>query len=194
MDRRNEPQPASDEEITAMFRTRDERAPEFAMQKYGRLMLAAAERVLHSPQDSEECVDDALLSLWNAFPDYGEINLPALLAVSARRAALNRFNSDLRRQGAAERRTLPLDELYEELHTPGAEEEYISAEFGGVLSEFLRGLDKRRRRIFLARYYESRSHAEIAEQLGISASAVNKSLIKTKKELAAFLKKRGIMI
>ena len=102
MDRRNEPQPASDEEITAMFRTRDERAPEFAMQKYGRLMLAAAERVLHSPQDSEECVDDALLSLWNAFPDYGEINLPALLAVSARRAALNRFNSDLRRQGAAE--------------------------------------------------------------------------------------------
>ena len=38
--------------------------------KYRRLLLSVADGILHSGEDSEECVSDAYLKVWNEIPPY----------------------------------------------------------------------------------------------------------------------------
>ena len=57
-----------DTEILRLFAVRSERAIAAANEKYGASCLRLAERMLGSPQDAEECLNDALLAAWNAIP------------------------------------------------------------------------------------------------------------------------------
>ena len=182
-----------DGEIIEYFRRGDEAAISFCMRKYGAYCRRLAFGVLRSEPDAEECVNDAMFSLWRSFPKQGDVCLPALAATVTRRTAIDRYRRNTRKS-SPEAESLPIDELYEELHVPGAEQEYLEAEAGRVINEFLRKLDRKKRLIFLMRYYESRTPAEIAGHMGVTASAVNKSLAKTKKQLKTFLERNGINV
>ena len=182
-----------DGEIIEKMRCGDESAIAACAQKYGAYCRRLALNVLHNEQDSEECVNDALLSIWRSFPQEGEVCLPALIATVTRRTAIDRYRKNTRKSSPGSQ-TLPIDELFEELHVPGAEQEYMEAETGRAISGFLRGTDRKKRLIFLMRYFESRTPAEIAELMGVTASAVNKSLAKTRKQLKEYLERNGIYV
>ena len=183
----------TDNEIIALFRARDERALAEVRRKYGKHLYSLAFNVLRSAEDAEECLDDALFSVWRSFPE-GEVCLPAYLSGVTRRAAIDRYRHETRKSAVPSEITLPVDELYEELHSPGADEEFFERETAEAISGFLRALDIKRRRVLLMRYYSSMRMAEIAEKTGVTVSAVEKSLNKTKKQLKAYLLKRGITV
>ena len=184
----------TDEIIIEYFRASDQRALELVESKYGAYLHRLAFNVLRDKRDAEECVNDALLAVWVAFPKEGAINLIAFLTRLTRRTAIDRYRRNTRKSAVTEAGTLPIDELYEELHTPGAEDEYFSGETEKAIEAFLRGIAKSRRRVFLMRYYSSMTTAEIASQTGVTVSAVVKSLAKTKKQLKAYFERNGITI
>ena len=57
-----------DSEIIDLFFQRSEAAIENTAQKYGSYLNSIAYRILNSPEDSEEVVDDTYLRTWNAIP------------------------------------------------------------------------------------------------------------------------------
>ena len=58
----------NDELILNLFWDRSETALDKTMEKYGRNLYRVARNILPSGQDAEECVNDTLLSAWEAIP------------------------------------------------------------------------------------------------------------------------------
>ena len=75
-----------------------------------------------------------------------------------------------------------------------APDEADSALIGEVISRYLRRCKKRRRYVFMARFYAMKPVAEIAERLGVSRSSVKRELAGIRKELRNELEKEGITV
>ena len=58
----------NDEKLIGLFETRSERGIEEANRAYGGLCRSIAMHILSDSRDAEECVNDALLHVWNAIP------------------------------------------------------------------------------------------------------------------------------
>ena len=83
----------NDKDIRALFDSRDERAITKLDIKYGRYCRTVAMRVLNNESDSEECVNDAYLKVWNSIPPAVPEKLEKYLAVIVRNTAVNRLRS-----------------------------------------------------------------------------------------------------
>ena len=81
-----------DREIIAMFSARDEQAIKLTHEKYGPLCMTIAGNMLGNREDAEECVNDALMHLWNAIPPAVPQSLGAFLVTAVRNAARDRLS------------------------------------------------------------------------------------------------------
>lgn len=88
--------PLHDETIIELFFARDETAITECDRKYGSYLLAVADNILHSMQDSEECRNDTYLNAWNSIPPARPFSLGAYLTKIIRGIAVNRYNRDRR--------------------------------------------------------------------------------------------------
>ncbi len=89
-----------DSEIIELFWRRDQRAVAEAEGKYGGYCRAIAGRILPSPQDAEECVNDALYRAWQSIPPQRPNSLPAFLGRLTRNLSLDRLrHSSARKRG-----------------------------------------------------------------------------------------------
>ena len=57
-----------DKRIIELYFSRSEQAIKETDTQYGRYCYRIAYNILHSPEDSEECVNDTYLSAWNQIP------------------------------------------------------------------------------------------------------------------------------
>ncbi len=183
--------PLSDEKIVALYWARDEKAVTETDAKYKRYLLAVAYNILQTELDCEECLNDTYLAAWNAMPPAMPKALKAFLTVITRRIAINRYHANKRHSEM----TVALSELEGIL----SENEDVSAqldakELGKTVSDFLRGLSQRRRFIFICRYYMAEPIDEIAKQLQLSRSTVNKELAAIRKDLKEYLESEGYQL
>ena len=101
-----------DRSIIALFFARDERAIAQTQQKYGKVCLGLARRVLGNEQDAEECVNDAYAGLWNAIPPASPDDLCAFACRVVRNLSLKRLRA-LTRQKCSRDMTVSFSELEE---------------------------------------------------------------------------------
>ena len=74
-----------DSAISELFFARSERALDELSRKYGWSCRRLAYNILGSPEDVEECVNDAWLGVWNTIPP----NRPAMLSAYVGRIVRN---------------------------------------------------------------------------------------------------------
>ena len=182
-----------DADIISLFTKRSERAVEELAAKYGGDCLRIAMNVLISREDAEECVQDALMGVWNAVPPEKPSDLGAFVRRIARNRALSRARYNLaEKRGAV---TACLEELSECLPDgKSVEDECENRELKGALESFLRGLGALERSVFLRRYWYMESAEEIGRALGLSGPAVRARLARTRKKLRKYLTLRGVEI
>ncbi len=172
-----------DNMIIEAFFARNEEALHNLKEKYGATCARIAANILPDGRDSEECVNDALLKLWNAIPPLRPDNLRAYLYTAVRNTAISRA-----RQIKAD---LPLcDELFEIALPDNTDEGYISE----VISGFLLGLPKLHRIVFVKRYYYCASYVDIAKECGKSEGTVKSIVSRTKEKLRLELQEKGVSI
>lgn len=168
--------------ILRLFLERNEDAPAELEKKYGAACFKLALRMLSDPRDAEECVNDALLGVWNAVPPAEPELIGAYFMRTVRNTALNRL--DYRTADKRTAYTLCLEELRECVPSgEDVETALIRAEFAEKLSAFLDKLPKEERAIFLRRYWYFETAAEIAASLGLSAQSVRARLKRTRGKL-----------
>lgn len=184
--------PLPDEVIVTLYWNRDETAIEETDFKYKNYLFSVLRNLLNDPMDCEECLNDTYLGAWNAIPPTKPAVLKAFLTTVARRAAIKRYHKARKKTAIPSELTVSLSELEDFLSDGGeAESDLDAAALGKVISEFLYSLDKRKRYIFMSRYYVAVSIEKIARELKVSRSTVNKELAAIRKSLKAKLESEG---
>jgi len=181
-----------DREIIDLFIAREEEAVDEIRKKYGGLCYSLAFNILHSAEDSEECVNDAYIKLWNNIPPAPD-NLKAFICRVTKNSALTRlkYNSAGKRDDNLK---ISLSEIEDALSDKTAESRRESAEIGELISEFLRSQKQEVRNVFIRRYWFMDSVKEIAGKYSFSESKVKSMLFHTRNRLRKYLKKEGIDI
>ena len=184
----------TDEKIIELLFERDERALAELERKYKSLCRYVAENFLSAREDVEECLNDVLLSIWNAIPPERPDDLRAYLCAAVRNAAIDRL-----RENKSEKRggnySIVGDELLSMLDDgTDLADEFEARRAGEVINAFLASLSAEAHDIFVMRYYFGMSYAEIVDVFGCSEGKVKMSLLRSRKKLAKELRKEGILI
>ena len=183
-----------DKKIIELFFARDEKALSETEKKYGKLARYVASNILSSREDSEECVNDALLALWNSIPpDSPEPFLP-YIAARVKNIAINksRANNAWKRGGNAQ---IVSDEILSTLSDGQTLSEYYESRLAGqVINDFIGSLNKSERKVFVLRYWYRASDRSIMEETGFSQSKIKSMLARLRARLAEALKKEGIIV
>ena len=187
-------EPLPDEAIVDLFFARDEAAIRESDRKYGSYLRTVAYNILRNDADCEECRNDTYLRAWETMPPTHPASLGGYLTKIIRRIAINRYNRDRRDRRIPPEALESLSDFEDFLADTPAPDESESEVIGAVISRYLRGCKKRRRYVFMARFFAVKPVAEIAERLEISESSVKRELAAIKKELRIELKKEGIEV
>ena len=83
-----------DQLIIDGFWERSEKAINDLSAKYGYLCKNIANRILNNEQDSEECVNNALLAAWNTIPPQNPAPLSAYICKIMKNIALNKYHAN----------------------------------------------------------------------------------------------------
>ena len=181
-----------DERIVMLYWQRDESAIRETKMKYGKYCYTVAYNILHSHEDSDECVNDTWNGAWNAMPPEKPTRLQSFLARITRNIAIDRLRRDSAQKRSAEVESI-IDEYWECI--PNGE---TSIEDDLVLKQaidgFLASLDTKTRVIFMRRYWYSMSIKDIASGMRLSESNVTIILHRTRSKFKDYLAKEGIFV
>jgi RNA polymerase sigma-70 factor (ECF subfamily) len=184
-----------DSRIIELYEKRSEVAIRETDSTYGRYCRTIARSILGNDADTEECVNDTYLKVWNAIPPERPMRLDHYLGRIVRNLALDRRKSQQRAKRGGGQYPLVLEELSETLAGgESAEERYEAGRLTEALNRFLEQLPKEKRILFLARYWYFKSIEEIARQFGLSQSKVKMTLLRTRNELKEYLQKEDIEV
>lgn len=163
-------------------------------EKYGKLCRQIAHSILNNREDTEECLNDTYLGIWNSIPPNRPNSLRAYICQICRNQALRK----LRHNHAAKRSseyTLSMEELSTDLSTGDTvwtEIEY--QELKTLLESFLDDLTQKKRVLFVKRYWFCQSVKDIANSYGISERNAAMQLSRIRKDLKQYLTERGIFL
>ena len=182
-----------DKTILDLYFARNEMAIKHTDDTYGRRLFHLADNIVKNDQDAEESVSDTYLKAWETIPPLRPKYFFGYLAKICRHFALDRLDW----RNAAKRKTEVVS-LTQEMETcipdQSRQAELESKELGRILDAFLREQTPENRMVFLRRYWYVDTIAEIAQRYGISESAVNMRLSRTRDRLQAYLSKEGIKV
>lgn len=182
----------NDEAIIALYWQKDAEAVRESERKYGGCCLAAAERILRSREDAEECVNDTWLHAWNAMPPQRPRQLRLFLLRITRNLAINRLSVRSAEKRGGGEAALVLEELSECLAgSADVEGDCEARELGECIRRFVRALPPREGNVFVRRYFFTEPIAEIAQRYGLTENHVSVLLGRTRKKLRAHLIREG---
>ncbi len=185
----------SDEEIVELYFERNEAAIEKTEIKYGKMLFRIAYNILHSKEDSEECKNDTYLGVWNAIPPTRPNVFPAFITGIMRNVAIKKYRENTSEKHIPSELTLSIDELFDAAAMGDSPDEICDArELGGIISDYIRTLDKRQRYIFIGRFYMAEKIEYLARTLGVGVATVHRDIERMKKGLSDHLKERGLYV
>ena len=182
-----------DQEIIALFFERSERAIRELILKYGAAIKNVTSNILKDAQDAEEAANDTYLTVWNRIPPTKPKYLGAYTCRIARNVSLKKFYAN-----TAEKRNsyydVALDELEETIPALSTVESvYDAKELTRYLNQFLKGLSKEDRCLFLRRYWYGDKVSDVAESMGITAHKASVRLFRLRQKLQEYLVKEGMI-
>lgn len=182
-----------DKEIIELFLGRSEKAISEASAKYKSYCMKIACNILGSPLDAEECINDALLKVWEIIPPNKPEMLSTFLGKITRNLAINVRRRQLTEKRGGGQTEAVFEELSELISDRNIEQEQERKELVGEINAFLRGVPERKRNIFICRYWYCDSVSDIASQFGISENNVSVTLNRIRIKLRKHLEKAGYL-
>ena len=182
----------TDEEIIALYFDRSESAIIETELKYGKTLLAKAQKFV-SYEDAMECVNDTYLSAWNNIPPNKPVYLGAwLIKVCSNFTFMKiRWDNAQKRKAEVVELTNEMEECIPDKNIEALEN---SKEIGKAISKYLRTLTKEKRGMFIRRYFFGDNISEIAARYNCTEGKVKITLHRIRPSLKAYLEKEGITV
>jgi len=181
-----------DREIIKLFNERSEQGVIELSKKYGRLCRTIAHNVLHDESDTEECVNDAFLRIWNQIPPEDPVSLRAYICQVVRNTATDRYDMKTaqKRNSSYDVALHELDECIE--NGENVDKMIEGKEISEIIDNFLASLDKTSRVMFVRRYWYSDSVKDIAQKVNRTPHAVTLKLARLRERLKKHLIEKGV--
>ena len=184
----------TDDKIIQLYFDRDESAIQETEIKYGRYCAEVADRILNNVEDTEECLNDAWMRVWNAIPPNRPTHFRLYLATIVRNLAFSVYRSKNAGKRGKGEIAVVLDELEECLAGDNdVENACIAADLQKEINSFIRSLPEKEGNILVRRYYFSDSMKEISGRYGIPENTVRVLLYRTRNKLREHLEERGYL-
>ncbi len=182
----------TDADIIDMYFARDQRAVEETQKRYGGYCYSIAQRMLENREDSEECVNDALLLAWNSIPP----NRPKYLNLYLAKLIRNKVLDKIKAENAQKRKGSEVNLIYEELSEcisdgRDIESEILAKELRQAVNDFAAELPEREGDILIRRYFFMESVKDITEGYDMTPGNVSVSLNRTRAKLRKYLEAKG---
>ena len=182
-----------DDKIIELFWERNETAIEEAQLKYASYLFTIADNILADSEDSEECLNDALLKAWNSIPPQRPQKLSVYLARLIRQSAIDVYRKKSSHKRYISQHAVSLDELEECIS--GEDDPQASLEktlLSETVKSFTEALPSTQKLVFVGRYYYFDSIRQIASYTSLSESAVKSMLKRLREKLKLRLEKEGL--
>lgn len=179
--------------IIELYFGRDEKAIIETDKKYGRLCFSVAINILGNDEDSEECVNDTYLSVWNKIPPTRPNNFMAFICKITRNLSLKKldYNKAMKRTSEL---SVSFTELEDILPDKNIMPDVENEEIGKKISEFLRHEKADARNVFIRKYWFFDSVSDIAARYSFTESKVKNMLYHSRNKLRKYLEREGIEI
>ena len=146
-------------------------------------------------EDFEECFDDTLLHVWNSIPPDRPAYLQQYVAVIFRHLVINmvKASNSLKRGGG--KLDIPIEEAEEFFDirdfadAPLMEEMLLE-----LIGQYLSRISKRKRVMFLRRYWYLNSVEYIADLFSVSPGTVRSTLCRTREGLRKYLRENDVIV
>lgn len=178
-----------DKEIVGLFFKRDQNALNRLHEKYGRLCRSIAENILKSHVDAEDCVNEVYLKVWDNIPPHKPKSLLSFVARVAKTTAIDIYSMEHAGKRGGGDTAVPFEEL-DEVIADGSSVE-MNAENKELLAEinaFLETLPKKKRTLFVNRYWYFYSVTELAVMYEMKEHNVVTVLSRTRAALKEYPK------
>lgn len=179
--------------IIELYFERDEQAIRETDAKYGQFCHSIAYNILNNREDSEECVNDTYVGVWNAIPPTRPNNFMAFVCRIARNLALKRLEF-MTREKRSRAMLVSLEEIEAVLPDNRYAPDVTDEDLGSLISKFLRSQNEDVRNVFIRKYYFFDSLGDIAERYSFTESKVKNMLFHTRNKLKDYLIKEGVEI
>ena len=181
-----------DENIIRLYWDRDETAIEETSKKYGKYCFSIANNILCSREDSEECVNDTYVKVWDSIPPKRPSIFSAFIGKITRNISLNRYKLNNAEKRGGSNMDIVLDEIGEIVSgQPGPEEEAVMSDMTAAVNEFLAALPAEKRIMFVRRYWYADDVKSIALRMGTSENNISVSVRRIRNNLRDYLIERG---
>ena len=185
----------TDEQIIAMLIERNENAISELDSKYHSYCQTISYGILKNHEDTEECYNDMLHSVWQSIPPNHPDNLKAYCARVIRNISLNRLQSNNAQKRGGASNAESLDELdFKITSNYTVEDEILCSQTREIINEFLISLPRAKRVIFVRKYWYCDSIEEIANRMKMTPSNVKITLFRLRDRLKKKLQKGGLDI
>ena len=179
--------------IIELYFARDEQAIKETDAKYGKLCHSIAYNILNNHEDSEECVNDTYVGVWNAVPPTRPNNFMSFVCKIARNLSLKRLEF-MKREKRSQAVLVSLEELEAVLPDERFAPDVSDEDLGKLISTFLRSQKEDVRNVFIRKYYFFDSIGEIAKRYSFTESKVKNMLFYTRNRIRDYLIKEGVEI
>ena len=181
-----------DHQIIELFFKRAEEAIGAVTDKYGRLIRSVAYNILRDENDSEECVNDTYMALWDSIPPQRPDSLISYACKIARNVSIKRL-----RYRTAEKRNSFYDVALDELEdcfkgTQDIQSEAEEKDLTAAVNRFLTQAKETDRILFMKRYWFCMEVDEISKETGLSKNHINVRLHRTREKLKTYLMKENL--
>jgi RNA polymerase sigma-70 factor (ECF subfamily) len=186
-----------DAQIRNQLLDKDEKALEFLIEKYHKLLWLIVQNTLRgigSAEDVEECISDVFSRFWRkpeAFdPNRG--TMKTYLCVMAKSMAINQYKKLAKQYGIEVGQNA--GETSESAATEDTLTHICREESAAELFDAISELTKPDSEILFRRYYLGEKTSAIALQLGLQTKEVENRLYRGKNKLKSILQNRGLTI
>lgn len=183
-----------DSMIIDMYWNRNENAIKETNKKYGSYCFCIANNILNSKEDSDECVNDTWLRVWNIIPPKMPDRFRIFLAKITRNLAFDKYKSKHTAKRSGEICYI-LDELSECISDGNTTDNEVDMKLlAESINSFLKTVSERDRTVFLKRYFYAFSVTEIADKMNITPNNASAILSRMRNKLREHLTKEGFEI
>ena len=181
-----------DWQIIDLYFERSERAIQETEEKYGKLCMHIARNILGNEADTEECVNDTYLSVWNTIPPQRPNSFAAFISKITRNISLKRlrFDNAVKRSALTVVSLSEIENVIPDRHFSNIEDDQL----GKLISNFLRMEKPDARNVFIRKYWFFDTVSEISNRYAFSESKVKSMLYHTRNRLRDYLNKEGVYL
>ena len=183
-----------DSAIIALYFDRNEDAIRETDKKYGAFCRKVAFNILSVNEDTEECVSDTYMKVWNLIPPERPIKFMAWLGKIVRNTALGMYTK-LHAKKRFNGMELMLDELSDCIPSDvSLEKELEDKEITEAINTWLKSISTEERYLFIRRYWYGDAVNELAKQQKVSPHTITQRLYRIRERLKVYFEKEGIAI